>query len=76
MLPKTFFVKHLCVTTKKYKVKKMWAISVIFKITVLSKQSPIGRKFAQSGHPGGEPATNFVAAKSGRNESSSAQTEL
>jgi hypothetical protein len=26
-------------------------ISVILKITVVSKQAPIGRKFAQSGHP-------------------------
>jgi hypothetical protein len=30
---------------------KMRADNVIFKITTLRKQSPIGRKFAQSGHP-------------------------
>jgi hypothetical protein len=31
---------------------KMRAITAIFIITVLSKQSPIVRKFGQSGHPG------------------------
>jgi hypothetical protein len=31
----------------------MWATSVIFvKMPKVPKQSPIGRKFAQSGHPG------------------------
>jgi hypothetical protein len=29
----------------------MWATSVIFKKIAQSEQSPIGRKFAQSGHP-------------------------
>jgi hypothetical protein len=32
--------------------EKMWATSVIFKIPAQSKQSSIGRKFGQSGHPG------------------------
>jgi hypothetical protein len=32
----------------------MWAISVIFKNNAPWKQSPIGRKFAKSGHPGVE----------------------
>jgi hypothetical protein len=31
---------------------KLWAISVILSKTVQSKQLPIGRKLAQSGHPG------------------------
>jgi hypothetical protein len=29
----------------------MWAISVVFKTTAPSKQSPIGRNFDKSGHP-------------------------
>jgi hypothetical protein len=33
------------------KKPKMWAASVIFQIPAQSKQSPIGRQFAQSGHP-------------------------
>jgi hypothetical protein len=33
------------------KSPKFWATSAIFKNTVQCKQSPIGRKFAQSGHP-------------------------
>jgi hypothetical protein len=39
----------------------IWAISVIFKkCTVQSKGSAIGRKFAQSGHPGTEPYTEVA----------------
>jgi hypothetical protein len=30
---------------------KMWYTSAIFQVTAQSKQLPIGRKFAQSGHP-------------------------
>jgi hypothetical protein len=30
---------------------KMWATAAIFKKTAQRKQSPIGRKFAKSGHP-------------------------
>jgi hypothetical protein len=36
------------------KKPKMWATSVIFKIPAQSKQSPIGRKFGQCGHPEGK----------------------
>jgi hypothetical protein len=32
-------------------VEKMWATFAIFKKTTQTKQSPIGRKFDQSGHP-------------------------
>jgi hypothetical protein len=35
----------------------MWAISVIFKLIAQSKQSPFGRKFAQSGYPESSPRT-------------------
>jgi hypothetical protein len=30
----------------------MWAAFIVIKKTIQSKQSSIGRKFAQSGHPG------------------------
>jgi hypothetical protein len=38
----------------------MWAISVIFKLIAQSKQSPFGRKFAQSGYPGSIKATVII----------------
>jgi hypothetical protein len=38
----------------------MWATYVIFQKTAQRKQSPIGRKFAQSGHPDyNAPITTF-----------------
>jgi hypothetical protein len=42
----------------------MWVIFLIFKnLPICSKQSPIGRKFAQSGHPAKHPTRKVVHLK-------------
>jgi hypothetical protein len=43
--------RSLLCTVKKCS-QKIWATSIIFRITAKSKQSPNRQKFAQSGHPG------------------------
>jgi hypothetical protein len=56
MLPQDIFLTKFMHKPNPEKItSKMEAISVILKITVLSKQAPIGRKFAQSGHPVNRP---------------------
>jgi hypothetical protein len=58
MKPNPFFVKINAYLLPRKKVAKLFVLCN-FRKTTQSNQSPKGRKFAQSGHPGLQPEPIF-----------------